>query len=280
MKSDRNWRRPGIGLLGLMLLFGLGCRHQIKEDPILQLSAGESLLEGKRLLEKEKFGTARKYLSHAFEVEPNSVQGREALLLVADAHFLEGGSDNFIQAEAKYRDFQNRFPTSDRAGYVQYQIAGALAARMEKPDRDQEVTYKALSAYEDLLRIYPTSEYAAAARDGMGKVKANLASHELSVGRFYLRYGLAKAAKLRLEYLLVTYPEYPDKEAVLFYLGRSYDRLSQVDDATRTFDQLRQEFPQSRYLDEIGKRPQPTVSPAPPAAASSQPAAEEAKPGA
>ena len=82
---------------------------------------------------------ARPYFTHAFEVEPNSAIGREALLLAADTYYLSGGSANFVQAEAKYRDFLNRFPTSDQAAYVQFQIANSLAKRMEKPDRDQNV---------------------------------------------------------------------------------------------------------------------------------------------
>ena len=95
-------------------------------------------------------------------MEPNSTIGRESLLLAADTYYLQGNNANYIQAEAKYRDFLNRFPTSEQSAYVQFQIANSLAKRMERPDRDQAVTRKALEAYQDLIRLYPTSEYAAA----------------------------------------------------------------------------------------------------------------------
>ena len=94
-----------------------------------------------------------------------------------------------MQAEAKYRDFLNRFPTSEQAAYVQFQIANSLAKRMEKPDRDQNVTRKALEAYQELIRLYPTSEYAAQAQEQMNVVLDNLAEHEFVIGRFYMRYG-------------------------------------------------------------------------------------------
>ena len=162
------------------------------DDPILRLSAEESLATGKELLAREKYARARPYFTHAFEVEPNSAVGREALLLAADTYYLEGGSANFVQAEAKYRDFLNRFPTSEQAAYVQFQIANSLAKRMEKPDRDQTVTRKALEAYQELVRLYPTSEYAAQAQEQIEVVRANLAEHEFVVGRFYLRYGLPR----------------------------------------------------------------------------------------
>ena len=128
-------------MVGMLLGAGLvaGCKGGGAEDPILRLSAEESLAQGKELLTKEKWDRARPYFTHAFEVEPNSAIGREALLLAADTYYLSGGSTNFVQAEAKYRDFLNRFPTSDQAAYVQFQIANSLAKRMEKPDRDQNV---------------------------------------------------------------------------------------------------------------------------------------------
>ena len=69
----------------------------------------ESLDAGRKLFDAGKFTQARPYFQHAFEVEPNSAVGRESLLLVADSAFQEGGRTELVQAEAKYRDFLNRF---------------------------------------------------------------------------------------------------------------------------------------------------------------------------
>jgi outer membrane protein assembly factor BamD len=243
-------RAPAVLVSFALLLAVGGCRSGPKQDPILKLSAVESLSQGKTLMADKKYGRARPYLLHAFEVEPNSVTGREALLLVADTFYFEGGSTNYIQAEAKYRDFLNRFPTSDRAPYVQLQIGNSLAERMERPDRDQTTTRKALAAFEDLLRLYPTSEYAAQARDKINQVRDNLAEHEFLVGQFYFRFGLPKAAAARLEYLLATYPEYSHKDKVLYYLGRSYLKGAQPTEAAQAFKRLRAEFPDSPYTHE------------------------------
>jgi len=247
-------RRPlrfAFAALAAVAAATAGCRSGVEDDPILRLSAGESLVEGKRLLDAEKFRQARPYLQHAFEVEPNSATGREALLLVADSLFHEGSNTAMIQAEAKYRDFQNRFPTSDRAAYVQAQIAASLAARVERPDRDQDVTRKALAAYEDLLRLYPTSEYAAAAAPQIETVRSNLAEHEFVVGRFYLRYGMPAAAASRLETLLSDYPAYGERDKALLFLGLSYRRMRQDDKAAETFARLRSDHPESRWIEKI-----------------------------
>lgn len=234
-----------------LLLLVVACGSRGKEDPILSLSAAESLAQGKKLLGEERYGAARPYLAHAFEIEPNSAAGREALLLVADSLFLEGGETNLIQAEAKYRDFQNRFPTSDRAAYVQFQVASALAHRIERPDRDQAATEKALTAFEDLLRLYPTSEYAEKATAEIIRVRSNLAEHEFQVGRFYLRYGLPGAAAVRLERLLAKFPDYPDRDKALLHLGLAYRAAKRADEAQATFSKLRADFPGSPWLGKV-----------------------------
>ncbi|MDP9122518.1 MAG: outer membrane protein assembly factor BamD [Acidobacteriota bacterium] len=221
------------------------------QDPVLKLSAEESLGQGKQWLTHEKYSRARPYFTHAFEVEPNSKIGREGLLLAADTYYFEGGSANYIQAEAKYRDFLNRFPTSEQAPYVQFQIANSLAKRMERPDRDQTVTRKSLEAYQELVRLYPTSEYAARSQEQVGVVTASLAEHEFLVGRFYLRYGVPLAAAQRFEYLMATYPQYGAKDKVIYHLGLAYTRMGKAEEAQKAFDRLRTEFPKSPLVKNI-----------------------------
>jgi outer membrane protein assembly factor BamD len=246
--------RQGYAVPILVLLAAVACRSGgVAEDPILRLSAVESLAEGKTLLEKKKYGEARKYLSHAYEAEPNSSAGREGLLLAADAFFLDGGTQNLLQAEAKYRDFRNRFPTSDKAAYVQFQIGKSLAARMERPDRDQSDSQKALEAFQDVLRLYPTSDYVELARSESNRVLDNLAEHEFVVGLFYSRYGLPVAAVQRFEHLLATYPNYGQKDKALYHLGIAYQRQNQTEQSAATFARLRTEFPNSRFLRELDK---------------------------
>ena len=239
----------------LAIVISAGCGGP-KDDPILRLSAEESLIEGKALLEAKKFYSARQYLTHAFEVEPNSESGREALLLVADAHFLQGGSQNFIKAEAKYRDFQNRFPTSERSAYVQYQIAASLAGRMRRPDRDQSISHDALEAYQDLLRLFPESDKADEARRQIEVVKATLAEAEFLVGNYnFRRARFAKcgavcfrAAVTRFERLLEEYPAYSEKDKIYYYLGLARLEIGEDEKAEEALQLLEAEYKGSKFL--------------------------------
>jgi outer membrane protein assembly factor BamD len=263
-----------LAVTGLTL--GLaGCKSSgaaAPADPVLHLSAEESLKAGKEQLAKNKYDKARPYFTHAFEVEPNSTIGREALLLAADTYYLQGNNANYIQAEAKYRDFLNRFPTSQQSAYVQFQIANSLAKRMEKPDRDQNVTRKALDAYQDLIRLYPTSEYAPQAQAQMEVVLDNLAEHEFTIGHFYARFKVPLAAVERFEYLLLTYPKYKERDKAMYNLGLAYKESHEPDNAQKTFAQLREQFPQSPYVKLIPElKPDPLARKAAVAPAAAKP---------
>ena len=210
MKSNVLRASGALAAILVCSFLSVSCGGGIAEDPILRLSSEEAFAKGKELMADKKYEPAREHFAHAFQTAPNSEIGRDALLLQADAYFLGGTESDLIRAESKYRDFNNRYPTSDRAAYVQYQVALTLEQRMRKADRDQNETSKAIAAYEELLTLYPTSEQAALAQDGIDRLRLNLAEHEYLVARYQSRRGLQQAAVNRLEYLRENFPEYPD----------------------------------------------------------------------
>ncbi|HEX9732483.1 MAG TPA: outer membrane protein assembly factor BamD [Thermoanaerobaculia bacterium] len=242
-----------LAALAAAVALAVGCGRGVREDPILRLSAEEALEQGKALLAQEKYSRAGPLLIHAFEVEPNSRSGREALLLAADALYLGGGTESYIKCEAKYRDFLNRFPTSERADYAQFQVANCQAERMEKPDRDQKVTLQALESYQELMRLYPASPYAAEARARIDDVTDRLAAHEMVVARFYRRFRVCAATIHRLEYLQEEYPSFSEMDHALFTVGLAYESCNRSEDAEAAYERLRQRYPGSPYLANLDK---------------------------
>lgn len=237
--------------LVLAIGFAAGCSDKIAEDPIMRLSAEEAMEEGRRLMEKKKYSQAAEYFSHAFEVAPNSATGREALLLSADSLFKAGGQANYIKAEAKYRDFQNRFPTSDRADYVQLQIANCLGEQILKPDRDQSATFKAMEAYNQLLVLFPTTSHVDLARQKISEIRQNLAEHEFLVGKYNYRRRLFPAAVSRLGDLLEDYPEYERSDHALYFLGMAHFKMKEGEEAAEAFSRLREEYSDSKFVKKI-----------------------------
>jgi outer membrane protein assembly factor BamD len=225
-----------------------GSRKPDKVTQELLSTPKEALFQkGKALIAKKKWDQGRKYLSYVFETYPNDVLGREALLLVADSYVKQGGAAAFTEARYRYRDYLNRYPDAPRRDYARYQFAYCSDKEHESPDRDQTSTKEAIQQYQALIREYPDSGFAGAARERIRQLLDLLAEHEFRVGYFYMRKGSLMSALGRFNGIEERFPEYGGKDKLFYYQGRMLTRLGRTDEATRFYSRLIEEYPQSGY---------------------------------
>lgn len=236
--------------LAVALLSG-GCASSSKPDKLteeLLSTPKEALFEkGKALVEKKKWETGRKYLSFVFETYPNDPLGREALLLLADSYFKQGGTTGYTEARFRYRDYLNRYPGAPRRDYARYQFAVCYDREHERPDRDQTSTREALEQYRALIREFPDTGYSGGARERIRQLVDLLAEHEFSVGFFYLRKGAVPAALARFTELEQRFPEYRGRDKLFFYSARALERLGRAEEASRYYAQLIEKYPESEW---------------------------------
>jgi len=235
----------------LAALFAAGCSGSKKPDKITQelLSQPKEVLfeKGKTLVEKKKYDTGRKYLTFVFETYPNDPLGRQALLLLADSYFKQGGTTGYTEARFRYRDYVNRYPGAPRRDYARYQFALCYDKEHERPDRDQTSTREALEQYRALVREFPESGYAGAARERIRQLTDLMAEHEFSVGFFYLRKGSVAAALTRFASMEARFPEYRARDKLFFYSARALERLGRDQEASQYYSRLIEQFPESEY---------------------------------
>jgi len=124
---------------------------------------------------------------------------------------------------------------------------------MRGPDRSPDAARKALAAYEALLRGYPRSTLLDQGREGLVAARRRIAEHELAVADFYRRTGKYQAAAGRYEVVLRDFADLGYAERALFELGGCYRQLRDEEKAERYYEQLRREYPQSRYLKDLEK---------------------------
>jgi outer membrane protein assembly factor BamD len=246
--------RAALAALAIAAL-AAGCSGAKKPDKLteeLLSSPKEALFEkGKSLVEKKKYETGRKYLSFVFETYPNDPLGREALLLLADSYFKQGGTTGYTEARFRYRDYLNRYPGAPRRDYARYQFALCYDKEHERPDRDQTSTHEALDQYRALVREFPDTGYAGAARERIRQLIDMLAEHEFGVGYFYLRKGATAAALGRFTDMEQRFPEYGGRDKLLFYSAKALEQLGRSEEASRYYDQLREKHPDSEYAKKI-----------------------------
>ena len=265
-KSDGATGRRGDGatlalavalVLPIAILSGCSTATRGPDKITLELlnSPKEVLFEkGKALIEKKNYELGRKYLSFVFETYPNDPQGRESLLMVADSYFKQGGTSGYTEARFRYRDYLNRYPGATRRDYARYQFAFCYDKEHETPDRDQTSTREALEQYRALIREFPDTGYAGAARERIRKLTDFLAEHEFEVGYFYFRKGATGAALGRFTTVEVRYPDYGARDKLFYYEAESLRRLGRPEEADRYLARVAEEFPDGEWAKKARKK--------------------------
>jgi len=215
---------------------------------VREKSAQEWYDEGSKLAAKEKYDDALEAFREASRGYRGADLDADIQIALADTSFLK---EEYPAAVEAYGEFLRLHPHNTRADYAQFRIGLAWQRQMRGADRTQEPARKAVAAYEALLRGYPRSSLLEAGREGLAASRRRLAEHELCVADFYRRTGSYRAAAGRYELVLSTYADLGFADRALFELGNCYRRLQEQEKAARLFDQLRRDFPQSRFVREL-----------------------------
>src|SRR6202012_560768 len=115
---------------------------------------------------------------------PYSDWARKSLLMSAYAYYSQADYDSCIGAATRYVTLH---PGSPDAAYAQYLIAASHYDQIPDISRDQSRTEKAISALQEVVRKYPTSEYAVSAKAKLEGARDQLAGKEMDVGRYNLQ---------------------------------------------------------------------------------------------
>jgi outer membrane protein assembly factor BamD len=123
---------------------------------------------------------------------------------------------------------------------------------MRSADRSPEPA-QGVGRVEALVRGYPRSALLEQGREGLAAVRRRMAEHELAVAEFYRRTEKYRAAAGRYEVVLRDYADSGFTDQVLFELGGCYRMLREQEKADQLFEQLRREYPQSRFVRDLDK---------------------------
>jgi outer membrane protein assembly factor BamD len=247
-------------ILVAVLVFTAACNRgprtpRLAVDPeLLKLSKEQIFQKAEDQFSGKHWQKARTYYTHLYENFPNDPLGRRSLLRIADTYFKQGDPVNLVEAQYKYRDFINRYPSSDQADYAMLQIAMCSFEQMEKPDRDQAKTKEAVEKFDDMLRAYPQSKLRPEAEALKQEVLDRLAKHEHLVAKFYIKRGSNVSAVQRLNYLIDTYTNYGDRAGAFFDLATALNALGRKGEARLYFERVVTEFPQSDYAERAKRR--------------------------
>jgi outer membrane protein assembly factor BamD len=175
---------------------------------------------------------------------PYSDWARKSLLMSAYAFYNSGDYDSCIGAATRYVTLH---PGSPDAAYAQYLIAASHYDQIPDTSRDQGRTEKAISALEEVIRKYPTSEYANNAKAKLEGARDQLAGKEMDIGRYNLDKRNYTGAINRFKTVVTQYQTTRHVEEALARLTEAYMAIGVVGEAQTAAAVLGHNFPDSRW---------------------------------
>ena len=245
-RKRRSWSR--LGLLGLATALA-GCASSQGDLSSLASSSDEIVWQAaEKAFQKRQWESARKYYRRIVDGFPQSEYLPAARLNLAETHFKEGGTGNYILSIAAYREFLTLYPSHPKSDYAQHQTAEAYYFQRNSPDRDQTSTMKALEEYERLLDTYPNSSHVESARLRVADLRQSLGKAEFAAGYFYQRTRRAyRSAIGRFEGILSDYPDYAGLDEVLYRLSECLVASARKPEALPHLSRLASEYPASKF---------------------------------
>ena len=216
-----------------------------KDDTFAEVPADKLYNEGLYLMnQKSDPKEASKKFEEVDRQHPYSEWARKALLMSAYAYYSSGDYDNCIGAATRYVTLH---PGSPDAAYAQFLIASSQYDQIPDTSRDQARTEKAIAALEEVIRKYPTSEYAVSAKAKLEGARDQLAGKEMNIGRYYMQKRDYTAAINRFKTVVTQYQTTRHVEEALERLTEAYLAIGIVGEAQTAAAVLGHNFPDSRW---------------------------------
>jgi len=162
----------------------------------------------------------------------------------AYASYQQGDYDSCIGAATRYVTLH---PGSPDAAYAQYLIAASHYDQIPDISRDQGRTEKAMAALEEVIRKYPTSEYAVSAKAKLEGAKDQLAGKEMAIGKYNLEKRNFIGAINRYKTVVTQYQTTRHVEEALYRLTEAYTAIGIVAEAQTAAAVLGHNFPDSKW---------------------------------
>jgi outer membrane protein assembly factor BamD len=216
-----------------------------KDDTFKEEPADKLYNEGLYLMNQSKDPkAASKKFEEVDRQHPYSDWARKSLLMSAYAFYNAGDFDNCIGAATRYVTLH---PGSADAAYAQYLIAASHYDQIPDISRDQGRTEKAIAALEEVVRKYPTSEYATSAKAKLEGARDQLAGREMQIGRYYMDKRDYTAAINRFKTVVTQYQTTRHVEEALARLTEAYMTIGIVGEAQTAAAVLGHNFPDSKW---------------------------------
>jgi outer membrane assembly lipoprotein YfiO len=174
--------------------------------------------------------------------------------LLSRAHWYLGQSHEhrkeFLLAAQSYSRLAESFPDDSLADRSLYAAGRSYQKMWHRPDLDAQYGESALTAYQQLLSLYPGSPMAPDATRQIGRLNEWFARKDYSNGLHYYRRKAYDSAIIYLKDVVKNFPTTATARLAQLKLVDAYRAIHYRDDANDVCAQLRTTYPQDREVRE------------------------------
>jgi len=268
----RQWPRSLVARLFAALAIGLilaGCSSTKGDQDLTAGWSAERLYQNAREeMSSANWSAARTRLESIEARYPFGGYAQQALI---DLAYVNWKDDESAQALAAIDRFQQQYPNHPGTDYMLYlkglitftpPSASFTSFTMQDPsERDPKGLRESYESFNELIKRYPDSRYAADAKQRLVWLVDTIAQNEVHVAQYYYERGAYLAAVNRAQTVITDFQGVPIAEKALYIMILSYDKLGMTelrDDAKRVLDQ---NFPDSVYYEQGLDKPKSLWNP-------------------
>ncbi len=195
-------------------------------------------------LQKGRYFQAAEQFDEVERQHPYSVWARRSMLMAAYSNYQINEYDKAILAAQR---FISLHPGNRDVVYAYYLIAISYYEQISDVGRDQKITAEALRSLTEVVRRFPTSDYARDARLKIDLTNDHLAGKEMEIGRYYLKQHEYLAAINRFRVVVENFQTTTHAPEALHRLTESYVALGVIDEAQSAAAVLGYNYPGSDW---------------------------------
>lgn len=174
---------------------------------------------------------------------PYSNFATKAELAIADVYYKQ---ESYPEAQVSYQAFRELHPKHPQIDYVMFRIALSYYNQLPSSlDRDLTVAQDVITSFDDVLKRFPSSQYAKESGEKRLETLKMLAGKEEYIADFYFKREMFDSALARYEDLISKYPKVGFDEKALYGAALSANKIGDSFKAQKYLKELVAKFPDS-----------------------------------
>ena len=210
----------------------------------------EAYKKGVEALDKGDVLYAAKNFNAAEKIFPQSIWASKSVIMSAYAYYSQ---DYYGDAKYEIRRFLKNYSNSDYVPYARYLLALCFYEEIQDEKRDIGPLLEAKKNFEELVILYPNTDFSLDAKYKMILIDNVLASKELYVAKYYLDKEKWIPAINRLKLIIVEYDETIYVEEALHRLVEVHYKIGLIDESKKYAKLLGYNYLSSKWYKESYK---------------------------